>query len=98
MSQSMVTLITGCSSGFGFVAAKDLAQRGHVVYASMRAVEGKNKESAEALRSFASEESLQLHVQDLDVQLNILAFMNPVHVPHRAHLSAHGAAVFMLGL
>jgi NAD(P)-dependent dehydrogenase (short-subunit alcohol dehydrogenase family) len=67
MSQSNVTLVTGCSSGFGFIAAKDLSRRGHVVYASMRAVEGKNKEPAEALRACASEESLQLYTLDLDV-------------------------------
>ena len=31
-----VTLITGCSSGFGKLAAVEFARRGHTVFASMR--------------------------------------------------------------
>jgi len=39
-------LITGCSTGFGFKAAKYLAGKGHHVYATMRNIKGKNAESA----------------------------------------------------
>lgn len=35
-SHSKVILITGCSSGFGFLTAARLASRGHHVYATMR--------------------------------------------------------------
>jgi len=49
MSQSV--LITGASSGFGNNIAQALLGAGHVVIASMRDVNGKNKSSAQSLSS-----------------------------------------------
>lgn len=60
-------LITGCSSGFGFDAAKHLAGKGHHVIATMRSVNGKNQEKATALRQFATENQLRIDVVELDV-------------------------------
>ena len=60
-------LITGCSSGFGFDAAKHLARKGHHVYATMRAVDGRNQERARALRDFATEHDLGITVLEMDV-------------------------------
>ena len=60
-------LITGCSSGFGFEASKHLAQKGHHVYATMRNINGKNTESATALRDFASSNELKIEVLEMDV-------------------------------
>lgn len=60
-------LITGTSSGFGHGAAKALAARGHTVFATMRGVEGKNREQAQALRDFAAAGDHALHVIELDV-------------------------------
>jgi NAD(P)-dependent dehydrogenase (short-subunit alcohol dehydrogenase family) len=60
-------LITGTSSGFGHGTAQALAARGHTVYATMRGVDGKNHESAKALRSFAEQGGHALHVIELDV-------------------------------
>jgi NAD(P)-dependent dehydrogenase (short-subunit alcohol dehydrogenase family) len=47
---SKTILITGASSGFGRDTAETLHGAGHTVYASMRGVQGKNREAAEALR------------------------------------------------
>lgn len=63
----MKILITGCSSGFGFDASKYLAEQGHSVYATMRNINGKNKDAAEQLSSFASENNLDIQVLELDV-------------------------------
>lgn len=55
-------LITGCSSGFGELAALDLARRGWTTWASMR-----TPSKGERLRLAADAESLPLHVIELDV-------------------------------
>lgn len=56
-------LITGSSNGFGFLAAKAIAQKGHKVWASMRNSATKNLEKKEALESFSD----KITVLDLDV-------------------------------
>ena len=60
-------MITGCSSGFGFDSAKYLAGKGHYVYATMRNVETRNAEKAQALRDFATENNCQIEVREMDV-------------------------------
>lgn len=60
-------LITGCSTGFGRIMAEKLAQRGETVYATMRGIDGRNREVADELRALADAEELALHVLELDV-------------------------------
>ena len=60
-------LITGCSSGFGFDASKQLAESGHHVIATMRNTTGKNAAKAAALGNFAKENNLKIDVHDIDV-------------------------------
>ena len=55
-------LITGCSSGFGKLAALEFARRGDTVYASMR-----NLERSDALRREAAAEGLEVECLRLDV-------------------------------
>jgi NAD(P)-dependent dehydrogenase (short-subunit alcohol dehydrogenase family) len=43
-------LITGASTGFGRDSAETLQKAGHTAFASMRDPQGRNRESAEALR------------------------------------------------
>ena len=44
-----------------------LARRGHRVIATMRDIEGRNKENRETLEQLARSESLPLHVVEMDV-------------------------------
>lgn len=60
-------VITGCSSGFGQMAAEKLARAGHRVYATMRDIDGRNKEKADAFRTLAEDEGIDLRPLELDV-------------------------------
>jgi len=66
MPEKQKILITGTSSGFGLGAAKVLAERGHTVFATMRGVDGKNKTTANELRTWAGSKH-PLEVHELDV-------------------------------
>jgi NAD(P)-dependent dehydrogenase (short-subunit alcohol dehydrogenase family) len=56
-------IITGSSSGFGFKAAKDFADKGNKVFATMRKPDGKNAEKKAELEGHSS----NIKVLDMDV-------------------------------
>ncbi|WP_420400813.1 SDR family oxidoreductase [Flagellimonas sp.] len=60
-------LITGSSSGFGYLTALSAAKAGHKVWATMRNADGKNLEKNKELEQIASDKALQLKVLELDV-------------------------------
>jgi NAD(P)-dependent dehydrogenase (short-subunit alcohol dehydrogenase family) len=62
-----VILITGASSGFGLLTARALAEAGHIVYASMRDIVGRNAANAEAVLKEGKERNVDLRVVELDV-------------------------------
>ncbi|MFW5886195.1 MAG: SDR family NAD(P)-dependent oxidoreductase [Bacteroidota bacterium] len=61
-SRNKVILITGCSSGFGFLSALKLAEKGHKVYATMR-----NLSKSWNLWNMAQQKHLKLKILQLDV-------------------------------
>ena len=65
--ESKVVIVTGASSGFGRITAELLAETGHVVYASMRGMNGKNAEKARQMQQQAAEKEWQLIPIELDV-------------------------------
>jgi NAD(P)-dependent dehydrogenase (short-subunit alcohol dehydrogenase family) len=65
---SLIVLVTGASSGFGEMIARDLARAGHTSYASMRGTTGKNAGKVQENATFAGEHALDLRSIELDVQ------------------------------
>ena len=79
-TDSKVARVTGSSTGFGRDTAETLARAGHRVFASMRDINGKNRIHADALRSLAAENALELSVVELDVTDNISVDRALAHV------------------
>src|ERR1700693_4157260 len=63
-----IIVITGASSSFGALAARQLADSGHTVYAGMRETKGRNAPQAEAAHAYAAEHNVDLRAGELDVQ------------------------------
>lgn len=62
-----VIVVTGASSGFGLMAAQQLALAGHVVYAGMRETVGRNAPQVAAAEKFALEHNVTLRAVQMDV-------------------------------
>ncbi|HEV2654682.1 MAG TPA: SDR family oxidoreductase [Ktedonobacteraceae bacterium] len=60
-------LVTGSTSGFGRLTVETLARQGHIVFAGMRAVAGRNASAAEEIRALAQREDLALYIVEIDV-------------------------------
>ena len=65
--EKKIIVVTGASSGFGLMAAQQLALAGHVVYAGMRETLGRNAPQVAALQKFATEHRVELHAVQMDV-------------------------------
>ena len=61
-----VILVTGAGTGIGKLSALALAEAGHVVYATMRDVEGRNRGRADELRAVSEEKGITLIPLELD--------------------------------
>jgi len=62
-----IIVITGASSGFGALAARALAQKGHIVYASMRETTGRNAPQIKEVEEYAAAHGVDLHAIELNV-------------------------------
>jgi NAD(P)-dependent dehydrogenase (short-subunit alcohol dehydrogenase family) len=67
MNSKQVVLITGSSTGFGRLFTETLARKGHSVFATMRDPGGRNAKNASEIRTLAQNESLPIHVLEMDV-------------------------------
>lgn len=64
---SSVILVTGAGSGIGRLSAEALARAGHIVYASMRGIDGRNSDRALEMRTAAKRDGYDLRPLELDV-------------------------------
>jgi len=62
-----VIVITGASSGFGALAARALADAGHIVYASMRETAGRNAPKIAEVARYAAGHGVDLRTVEIDV-------------------------------
>jgi NAD(P)-dependent dehydrogenase (short-subunit alcohol dehydrogenase family) len=66
-SKNKTVVITGSSSGFGYLTALTLARKGFNVWATMRNSETNNAPKKEELLKIAKQENLSISVADMDV-------------------------------
>lgn len=62
-----VVVVTGASSGFGKLTVLELARQGHIVIATMRDVDGRNRAVRDELIEIAKNDGNALHVLEMDV-------------------------------
>ena len=67
MSRQLCALITGCSTGLGWLTAQALVERGHTAVATMRELHGRNAGKAASLEESVAGSAGALHVVELDV-------------------------------
>src|SRR6202795_758017 len=67
MNSKQVVLITGSTTGFGRLFTETLARKGHTVFATMRDIGGPNAKNASEIRTNAQNDSLPIHVLEMDV-------------------------------
>ncbi len=60
-------MITGSSSGFGYLTTLTLARNGYKVWATMRDMNGKNRLKKQELETLAAKENLAINVAELDI-------------------------------
>ena len=97
---SLIALVTGASSGFGQMIARDLAQAGHVAYASMRGTAADNAGKVSENAAFAREQRVDLRSIELDVQdeASITAAVRDIIAEHgRIDVLIHNAGHMMYG-
>lgn len=91
-----VIFITGTNSGFGYLTAKGVAEKGHTVYATMRATEGRNAEKAEELNN--TENIKVIDVDVTDASSVIAAIKQVIEEQGRLDVLVNNAGYFGGGL
>lgn len=97
---SLIILVTGASSGFGRMIARDLARAGHTAYASMRGTAEKNRDKVKDNAAFAEEHGVDLRSIELDVQdqASVEAAIDDLIAEHgRIDVVVHNAGHMMYG-
>jgi short-subunit dehydrogenase involved in D-alanine esterification of teichoic acids len=97
---SKTIVVTGASSGFGAMTVRALADAGHVVFAGMRDLDGRNKPAAHDTVAYARAHSVELRPIELDVSTQdsvdtaVASIINEVE---RLDVVVHNAGHMVLG-
>ena len=97
---NQVIVITGASSGFGAMSARELARAGHTVYAGIRDTVGRNAPAVAEAAAFATEQDVDLRTVELDVadQASVdAAIAQVVSDAGRLDVVVHNAGHMVLG-
>ncbi len=100
MSIEKTVLITGSSRGIGLLTARDLATRGHRVYAGMRDTASRNKDAAESLTAFAATTPGSIIPVDLDVtdDQSVEVAVAGIEAKHPIDVLVNNAGVMPVGV
>jgi NAD(P)-dependent dehydrogenase (short-subunit alcohol dehydrogenase family) len=99
--QRKIIVVTGAATGFGRLTAQMLAEAGHIVYATMRGLTGRNAAAAEELRALAIEKNWTLIPLELDVLSEASAKQAANHIvaeQGRVDVVINNAAMLMVGV
>jgi len=100
MSTPKIVIVSGASSGFGAMTVRGLADAGHIVYAGMRDVTGRNTAAAADASEYSHTHSVDLRPIEMDVssQDSIDAAVTAVIAEHgRIDVVVHNAGHMVLG-
>jgi NAD(P)-dependent dehydrogenase (short-subunit alcohol dehydrogenase family) len=64
---SKTVIVTGASSGFGAMSARELADAGHTVYAGMRDIDGRNTQPAADARNYKARNGGEIRPIEMDM-------------------------------
>lgn len=93
-------LVTGASSGFGYLTSLRLAHEGYVVFAGMRALGDRNRAAAESLRASSAESRGVIEPVSLDVtdDASIASCLKQVASDGGLDAVVHNAGIAAAGL
>jgi NAD(P)-dependent dehydrogenase (short-subunit alcohol dehydrogenase family) len=95
-----VILVTGASTGIGHLTARALAAAGHIVYASMRDMHGRNAPKVRELRDWSFAQGHDLRALELDVLSQPSADAAAAHIlaeQGRLDVVVHNAGHLVVG-
>jgi NAD(P)-dependent dehydrogenase (short-subunit alcohol dehydrogenase family) len=97
---SKIIVVSGASSGFGAMTARELAAAGHRVYAGIRDVSGRNAPAVDEAARWAREHNADLRTVEMDVsdQASVdAAIAHIVEESGRLDVVVHNAGHMVLG-